>query len=64
MKTAHKIVNNLYISLKDQLIKTNWVIIGNNQFMSKHTFHIQNPSIYTVSIGLATPAHMLNGYIS
>ncbi len=33
------------------------------QFMSKHTFHIQNPLIHTpVSIEHITRANMLNGY--
>ncbi len=59
MKTVEKIVNNLLNenifalnSVKGQLIKKICVIFGDNQFMSKHTFHIQYPSIYTVSIGL------------
>ncbi len=33
-----------YISLKGHLIRTRWVIFGDIQFMSKHTFHIKNIS--------------------
>ncbi len=49
MNTAQKIVNNLIneniLPYKGQLIKTRW-IFGDNQFMSKDTFHLQNPSVY------------------
>ncbi len=34
------------MSLKGQLIQ----IFGDNQFMSKHTFHIQNPSKYVFQL--------------
>ncbi len=46
-------------SHKGQLIKTRWVIFVDKQFKLKHTFHIQNPSIY---LFITTLAHMLNGY--
>ncbi len=54
MKIAQKIVNklineiyfNIHIILQGQFIKTRWVILGDNQFMSKHTFHRINPSAY------------------
>ncbi len=46
--------------------KTKWVIFGDNTFMSKHTFHIQNPSKYLFQLELftCTLAYMLNGDIS
>ncbi len=66
MKTAQK-VNNLindmkiYIYLKGELIKTRWVIFGDNQFMLRHIS--QNKSVNTpVSICLVSLAHILNGY--
>ncbi len=63
MKTALKIVNNLInkrkCSLKCQLIKRRWVIIGNNEFMSNAHFTYKIIQ-YTVSIGLTTLAHVLN----
>ncbi len=57
MKTAKKIVNNLINenmeSLKGKLIKTRWVVIfGDNQFLSKHTFQIQNSSVYLFQLDL------------
>ncbi len=60
MKTAQEIVRNLineYISLIGrQFIKTRCVIFGDNQYMSKHTFNIQNSSIYWFKFDLL---HML-----
>ncbi len=35
-----------HISPKWQFIKARWVIFEENQYMSKHTFHIINPSTY------------------
>ncbi len=62
MKTAQKIVNNLInetiFPLK--LIKARWMIFVDNQFMSKHTFHIQNPSIHLFQLDFLL-VHMLNG---
>ncbi len=49
------------MSLKGQCIKTKWVIIGDNQSISKHISHTNFFNI-PVSIGLTTLAHMLNGY--
>ncbi len=50
MTIVQKIVNNLIntniFPLRGQLIKTGWVIFGDNQFMSKHTFHRINTSTY------------------
>ncbi len=58
MKTAQKIVNNLINeNIFPLKISSRYVIFGDNQFMSKHTFHIQKPSI-----GLPTLTNMLNGY--
>ncbi len=58
MKTAqnifHNLINNTF-PFNGQFIKTRWLIFGDSQFMPKHTFHIQNPSIYL--FGLATLAH-------
>ncbi len=48
MKTAQKILKNVTnrnMNLKCSL-RTKWVTFGNNQFMTKRTFHIHNPSIY------------------
>ncbi len=46
MKTAQKIVNNLInddvFSIKGQ---TRLMIFGDNEFMSKYTFYIHNPSV-------------------
>ncbi len=50
MKTAQKIVNNLIN--KNTFLKTRCVIFGDNQIMSKHIFHIQNPSIYQFQLDL------------
>ncbi len=51
-------------ALNGQLINIRWLIFGDNQFVSKHTFHIQNPSIYLFQLDVnnATLAHMLNWY--
>ncbi len=38
------------------------MIFVDNQFISKQTFHIQNPSIYMFSNELATLSYMLYGY--
>ncbi len=66
MKTAQKIINNLINENISPLnVSSLWqnVIFGDNQFMSKYTFHIQItlPPI-PVSIGLTIPVHMLNRY--
>ncbi len=58
MKIAQKIVNNVInenvfpLNIKDQLIKTRLVIFGDNQFMSKYTFHRINPSTYLFQFDL------------
>ncbi len=40
-----------------------WVIVGDIQFMPKHTFHILYKTFnIPVSIGLTPIAHMLDGY--
>ncbi len=54
MKTAQRIVNNL-ININIFLLNVSLlihVIFGDNQFMSKHTFHIKNPSIYQFQLDL------------
>ncbi len=47
-------------TLDMQTKKTRWLIFWYNQFMSKHSFHIQNPSIYLFQLDIR---HLLiNGY--
>ncbi len=50
LKIAQKIDNNLIN--ENMLIKTRYVIFGDNQFMSKHTLHIINPSAYMFQLDL------------
>ncbi len=47
---------------KGQLIKTRLVIFRNNQFISKHTFHIQNPSKYLLRMLICSSVWDMSQY--
>ncbi len=62
LKVTHDRSNKWkYNPLKCQLIKTKWVILGDNQFVSRHILHTKSFNM-PVSYGLTTVAHLLNGY--
>ncbi len=56
MKPTQKMVNNLInetiFPFKGQIITTIWVILGDHQLISKHTFHRINPSTYLLQFYL------------
>ncbi len=50
------------ISLKGQLIKTRCVILRDNSFISKYSFHVQNPQ-YTCFNWMYNVLHLLICYM-